>query len=402
MLNRKTYRKAIDQLSFSADFEERTMQLLRQRARESEKETVTMKFHSLRKLAVTAAVVAVLALSVSAALYFLSPADVADYYDQPQLSEAFKSDQAILLDETVRTGDYDVTLAGLVSGAGLTSWEEGVDESHTYAVLMVRRTDGQSIDKEELGIAAYTATPLVAGYAPTAVNNWTLSAFATNFVQDGVLYYLLDTADLSIFAGHTVYLAFYEGGVPNNTIFQMAEDGSIAFAGDFEGVQALFTLPLDKSLADDAAADAFVEATGLNGWSNERTYDDTAQGDLHAGSYSFGEGDDNASYSFSSVSGEWKQLTPEEYETYIAEETERLRAQVEDGVLSQTSFQITVNKMEENLAGLRAGSLIAAMGTAEDGSQTVFVGTNPDAIPGDVQYQQTESGISMFVSDSSY
>ena len=262
MLNHKTYREAIDQLSFSADFEERTMQLLRQRARESEKETVTMKFHSLRKFAVTAAVVAVLALSVSAALYFLSPADVADYYDQPQLSEAFKSDK------TVRTGDYDVTLAGLVSGAGLTSWEEGVDESHTYAVLMVRRTDGQSIDKEELGITAYTATPLVGGYAPTAVNNWTLSAFATNFVQDGVLYYLLDTADLSIFANHTVYLAFYEGGSPSNSTFFVAEDGQISFREDFEGVHALFTLPLDPSKGDPAAADAFAESTGLNQWMN--------------------------------------------------------------------------------------------------------------------------------------
>lgn len=395
MLNHKTYREAIDRLSFSADFEERTMQLLRQRARESEKETVTMKFHSLRKFAVTAAVVAVLALSVSAALYFLSPADVADYYDQPQLSEAFKSDKAILLDETVRTGDYDVTLAGLVSGAGLTSWEEGVDESHTYAVLMVRRTDGQSIDKEELGITAYTATPLVGGYAPTAVNNWTLSAFATNFVQDGVLYYLLDTADLSIFANHTVYLAFYEGGVPNNTIFQVAEDGSIAFAEDFTGVQALFTLPLDKSLADDAAADAFVEATGLTGWSNERSEDDA-----NVGSYTFGEGGDSASYSFSTASGEWTQLTPEEYEAYMNEETERLRAQVEDGVLSQAGFAITVGEMEENLAGLKAGSLIAAMVTAEDGSQTVFVGTNPDVIPADVQYQETKDGISMVIGDA--
>ena len=161
MLNKKTYREAIDQLSFSADFEERTMQLLRQRTREAEKENTTMKFHSLRKLAITAAVVAALALSVSAALYFLSPADVADHYDQPLLAEAFQSEKAILLDETVQTGDYDVTLAGLVSGAGLTSWEANVDTSHTYAVLMVRRTDGQSIDKEELGITEYTATPLV-------------------------------------------------------------------------------------------------------------------------------------------------------------------------------------------------------------------------------------------------
>ena len=376
MLNKKTYREAIDQLSFSADFEERTMQLLRQRTREAEKENTTMKFHSLRKLAITAAVVAALALSVSAALYFLSPADVADHYDQPLLAEAFQSEKAILLDETVQTGDYDVTLAGLVSGAGLTSWEANVDTSHTYAVLMVRRTDGQSIDKEELGITEYTATPLVGGYSPQAVNNWTLGAFATNFVQDGVLYYLLDTADLSIFANHTVYFAFYEGSAPNNAIFQVAEDGSIAFAEDFDGVQALFVLPLDKSLADDAAADAFVESTELNFWSNERTVDED-----NVGSYVFGEGDgDMTSYSFSSASGEWELFTPEEYEAYVAEETESLRQQVADGTLSQADFESAVDEMNANLAGVKDGSLVAVVSTDEDGSQTVFVSATPESI----------------------
>ncbi len=381
MLNKKTYREAIDQLSFSADFEERTMQLLRQRTREAEKENTTMKFHSLRKLAITAAVVAALALSVSAALYFLSPADVADHYDQPLLAEAFQSEKAILLDETVQTGDYDVTLAGLVSGAGLTSWEANVDTSHTYAVLMVRRTDGQSIDKEELGITEYTATPLVGGYSPQAVNNWTLGAFATNFVQDGVLYYLLDTADLSIFANHTVYFAFYEGSAPNNAIFQVAEDGSIAFAEDFDGVQALFVLPLDKSLADDAAADAFVESTEMNFWSNERTVDED-----NVGSYVFGEGDgDMTSYSFSSASGEWELFTPEEYEAYVAEETESLRQQVADGALSQADFERAVDEMNANLAGVKDGSLVAVVSTAEDGSQTVFVSATPESIHVPVQ-----------------
>lgn len=148
-------------------------------------------------------------------------------------------------------------------------------------------------------------------------------------------------------------------------------------------------------MADDAAADAFVESTELNFWSNERT-----EPEDNVGSYTFGEGGDSASYSFSTASGEWKQLTPEEYEAYIAEETERLRAQVEDGVLSQASFAITVGEMEENLAGLKAGSLIAAMVTAEDGSQTVFVGTNPDVIPADVQYQETKDGISMVIDDA--
>ena len=301
-MDRNSYREAFDQLSFSADFEERTTQLLHRNARASEKENSAMKFRSVKKLVTLAAVVAALVLSVSAALYFLSPADVADHFEQPLLSEAFKSEKAILLDETIQTGDYNVTLAGLVSGEGLTSWASDVDQSHTYAVLFLQRVDGKALDQSDFDFIRFTMTPLVAGYAPTAVNNWTLDAFASGFSQDGVFYYLLDTQDLQIFANHTVYLAFYEGSVPSNSIFTVAEDGSISFAEDFTGVQALFTLPLDTSFADDVAADAFVEATGLNGWSNDRTIPEDVKDGVHI----FGDEDnaDGVGYSFFSVSEE--------------------------------------------------------------------------------------------------
>jgi len=285
MIDRNSYREAFDQLPFSADFQERTKALLRQHIHDSEKESSAMKFQSLRKAVLFAAAAAALALSVSAALYFLSPADVADRFDQPLLAEAFESEKAILLDETVLSGEYRVTLAGLVSGEGLTSWADDVEETHTYAVVMLQRTDGTVIDQSEFDFSAYTLTPLVSGYAPTAVNNWTLGSFASGFAQDGVFYYLLDTQDLGIFANHTVYLAFYEGGAPSNSIFKVNEDGSIDFAEDFQEVRALFTLPLDPALADDDAADAFVEGTGMNQWSNDRTVTD----DVKTGVCFYGE-----------------------------------------------------------------------------------------------------------------
>ena len=43
-MDRKTYREAFDQIPFSADFQERTANLLRQRARESEKENKMTHF----------------------------------------------------------------------------------------------------------------------------------------------------------------------------------------------------------------------------------------------------------------------------------------------------------------------------------------------------------------------
>ena len=74
-------------------------------------------------------------------------------------------------------------------------------------------------------------------------------------------YYLFDTRNLEMFADHTVYFAIYEGGVPDPATFPTAEDGTISLAEDMEG--ALFTLPLNESKADPAAARAFVEGTGL-------------------------------------------------------------------------------------------------------------------------------------------
>ncbi|MBD5148037.1 MAG: hypothetical protein HDT19_04535, partial [Oscillibacter sp.] len=75
-MNREDYRKAFDEISFSADFQERTVRLLR--AREAEKENQMLNFKKTRKIAVLiAAAVALLAVSVSAAVLWLTPAQVA-------------------------------------------------------------------------------------------------------------------------------------------------------------------------------------------------------------------------------------------------------------------------------------------------------------------------------------
>lgn len=277
-MNRDDYRKAFDELSFSADFQERTADLLRTRAHELEKERTNMTFKKSKRLAVLlAACVALLAVSVSAAVAWLTPAQVAEEHNQPLLAEAFSGPDAITINETVESGDFSITLLGLVSGKNLDVLNQDLEADHTYSVLALRRLDGEALTNQNHDFMAYTMTPLVAGYSPTAVNNWTLNAGASGLAVDGVYYYLLDTQSIEMFADHTVYMAFYEGGAPNNTIFTAADDGTIAFAADFTGVQALFTLPLDPAKADPAAADAFVDASGMNGWSNERS--DPEEGD---------------------------------------------------------------------------------------------------------------------------
>lgn len=266
------YRKAFDELSFSADFQERTADLLRTRARELEKERTDMTFNKTKRIAVLiAACVALLAVSVSATVMWLTPAQVAEEHNQPLLAEAFQGPDAIAINETVESGDFSITLLGLVSGRNLDVLNEDLEKDHTYSVLALRRLDGEALTTQDFDFISYTMTPLVAGCSPTAVNNWTLDAHAQGLAKDGVYYYLLDTASIEMFADRTVYMAFYEGFAPSNDIFTVADDGTIAFAEDFTGVQALFTLPLDPAKADRAAADAFVESTGMDGWTNERS-----------------------------------------------------------------------------------------------------------------------------------
>jgi hypothetical protein len=270
-LNRDEYRSAFDELSFSADFQERTAELLRTRARELEKERTEMMFAKPKKMAVLiAACIALLAVSVSAAVLLMTPAQVAEEHNQPLLAEAFQGPDAILIDETVESGDFSITLLGLVSGRNLDVLNPDLEKDHTYSVLALRRLDGTALTNQDFDFISYTMTPLAAGCSPTAVNNWTLGAGASGLAKDGVYYYLLDTQSIEMFADRTVYMAFYEGSAPNNSIFYVNDDGTIRFCDDFTGVQALFTLPLDPAKADPAAAEAFLAENPM-GWTNERS-----------------------------------------------------------------------------------------------------------------------------------
>ena len=76
-MNRDSYRKAFDQISFSDDFQARTVDLLRSRAQETqtlEKEHTNMKLKWIRRpaaVAVVAAVVCLLAFCASAAVHYM-------------------------------------------------------------------------------------------------------------------------------------------------------------------------------------------------------------------------------------------------------------------------------------------------------------------------------------------
>lgn len=254
-MNREQYRAQVDALSFSSDFQDRTMARLAQ-----EKERKPMKKMNLKAVLLAAAVVAAMSVTAYAAIT-LAPRDVAQRAGNEALAAAFEGEDAITVNETKTVGDYNVTLMGLVSGTGLSRVEslpDSVDQDKTYAVLAYARTDGADITE---GVPDLTVSPLVEGYAPWRLNAWTLGGGVSSFAQEGVLYYLFECDNVEPFADHTVYLAVYPGThtPPSAELFGFEDATGVITS---KGEAALFSLPLDESKANAQKAEELAGIWG--------------------------------------------------------------------------------------------------------------------------------------------
>lgn len=254
-MNREQYRAQVDALSFSSDFQDRTMARLAQ-----EKERKPMKKMNLKAVLLAAAVVAAMSVTAYAAIT-LAPRDVAQRAGNEALAAAFEGEDAITVNETKTVGDYNVTLMGLVSGTGLSRVEslpDSVDQDKTYAVLAYARTDGADITE---GAPDLTVSPLVEGYAPWRLNAWTLGGGVSSFAQEGVLYYLFECDNVEPFADHTVYLAVYPGThtPPSAELFGFEDATGVITS---KGEAALFSLPLDESKANAQKAEELAGIWG--------------------------------------------------------------------------------------------------------------------------------------------
>lgn len=255
-MTREEYRAQVDAVSFSPDFQARTMARLQALARE--KEQKSMKKWNGKTALLAAALAAAMTVTAAAAIVLLRPQEVARQAGNEALAAAFESEEAVTVNKAKTVGDYDVTLMGLVNGEGLSRVESlpgGVVRDKTYAVLAYARRDGTPIEED---VPDLTVSPLVEGYAPWRLNAWTLGGGTCTFARDGVLYYLFECDNVEPFADRTVYLAVYPGThiPPSAELFGFDEGtGAITPKGD----AALFVLPLDRAKADPEKAKALAE-----------------------------------------------------------------------------------------------------------------------------------------------
>lgn len=258
-MNDKQYKAAFNKIKFSEDFERDTVEFLTRVADSArKKENIYMKKHKALRLSVIAALlVVVLSISVFAVYKLLTPKQAAQHSGDFALAQAFDSENAVYINQSYVTGDFNITLGGIVSGKGLTDYYQDAQEDKSYIVASVAYADGREI--AQAGDTGITFTPLVSGFNPWQINAWTLGGGYSSFIYEGVEYYIFQCANIEIFADRTVYLAVYEGNAPSAEIFKMDDSGIISFNDTFKAPHAIFTLPLDPDKANPEAVKSLID-----------------------------------------------------------------------------------------------------------------------------------------------
>jgi len=214
-----------------------------------------------------AVVMLVMSVSAYAATQLFSSKQVAEHLGEQILALAFESSDAIEINQTVASGDYNFTLHGIVSGAGLkglNSAEEQINPARSYAVVSIAKEDGSpmpSTSDPEYGKEPFFVSPLVKGLKPWQVNILTMHGGYSETVVDGIMYRLIECDDVEMFADRGVYLAIIGGETfYNKDAFTYNEaTGKVTPNQAYTGTSLLFDLPLDKAKADPAKAAAYLQ-----------------------------------------------------------------------------------------------------------------------------------------------
>lgn len=234
------------------------------------KENEDMKKKNFKKLSMAvAATAAVLTLSITtyAASKLLQPKEVVSQLEDKKLAKAFQGKNAIEINETKTDGDYKISLLGLTSGKKLSDFARhanGVElTDQTYAVVAISHIDGTPMpdtSDENYGMEPFFVSPLIKGLHPWEYNIASMNGSYSELVVDGIMYRLIACDNIEIFADKGLYLCVSSTNFYDVNAYSYNEKtGEIIPKQKFEGVNALFELPIDKSKGDSKKADAYLK-----------------------------------------------------------------------------------------------------------------------------------------------
>lgn len=231
------------------------------------KENENMKLRKKRIFIITAAAVISCAATAAAAIRYLAPKEIAQSVSDNSLARAFESKDAVEVNETQEYGGYRVTFLGVISGSGLSDFTASADgvelEDRTYAVTAIEKSDGTpmpSASDDNYGEVSFLVSPLIKGLNPVHFNAFTMNGGYTDIVKDGILYRLAECDNVEMFADRGAYLCVSTSMSYDINAYNYDEKtGDITRNNNYDGLNALFELPLDKSRADRNEADKYIK-----------------------------------------------------------------------------------------------------------------------------------------------
>jgi len=220
-----------------------------------------------------AALLVCLSIGVYAAVsLLLAPAQIAQELGQTKLAGAFDDGRGMEIGQSVVSHGYVLTLHGLAAGDDLDEYREcfEMDSQSTYTIISIHRENGEPMDYQETASStAFTSQIFFEGYKPWHLNSVIFGAGGSAFEKDGVLYWVFQIDEnIEMLANRKVYLGIWDMGIGfmNAEMFDIGEDGSIAFAEGLGGAHAMFVLPLDPAKADPSRLE---QALAQRGYSKE-------------------------------------------------------------------------------------------------------------------------------------
>lgn len=241
---------------------------LNQSLKKQIKEIDYMKLISRKRMAVALTAVAItLVMSVTAfaAWQLLTPKDVALHFGDSKLAQAFEEKNAVVINKTVVSGGYNITLLGITSGKGLSdlkSSDENINPDRTYAVVSIAKEDGSKmpdVQDEDYGKVPFFISPLIKGQKPWQVNIASMNGGYSACVIDGVMYRLIECDGIEMFADRGLYMCVSSSTFYDIKAFSYNEKtGEVTINKNYNGVAALFDLPLDIKKADHKKADKYL------------------------------------------------------------------------------------------------------------------------------------------------
>lgn len=216
------------------------------------------------------ACILVLCSSTAYAVYkYLTPAEAAIEANDDSLQKAFLSEGAILVNETQESGGFRITLLGSVAGKNISDFlsmnEKGeVEDDRIYTVIAIEHVDGTPMpdtSSDEYGKDCFYASHYIHGLNPREYSIMSMGGGYTEFVRDGIQYRILDMDNIEMFADQGIYVGVSSGTFYDNEAYIYDEStGEMSRNTGYGGVNALFSLPVDKSKADPEAAAAYLRA----------------------------------------------------------------------------------------------------------------------------------------------